>query len=55
MSIKMSVYLILTDDKHQTKYQNIKFLTTYCFVFLQKCNQEVYLKLMKPQMFYDLT
>ncbi len=32
----MSVYLILTNDKHQAKYQNIKFLTTYCFVFLQK-------------------
>ena len=32
-------YLILTDYKvtnTQAKYQNIKFLTTYCFVFLQK-------------------
>ena len=32
----MSAYLILTDDKHQAKYQNIKFPATYFFVFLQK-------------------
>ncbi len=44
MSVKKSLeirnnYLILTDDKvtnTQAKYQNIKFLATYCFVFLQK-------------------
>ncbi len=38
MSIKKSrdtEYLILTNEQ-QAKCQNIKFLTTYCFVFLQK-------------------
>ena len=43
MSIKISVdcrvteYLIQTEDyKHTSKISNIKFLTAYCFVFLQK-------------------
>ncbi len=33
MNIKMSVEFIRNINT-QAKYQNIKFLTTYCFVFL---------------------
>ena len=35
----------------QAKYQNIKFLTTYGFVFLPKMQQGGLFQLMKPQMF----
>ncbi len=58
MSIKMSVELrnisvVLTVDyKHTSKISKYKISYHLSLRFsCRKCNQEVYLKLMKPQMF----